>query len=134
MQDGKINLRALLPEEIAAELKAMGQPAYRAKQVFEWATRGVSGWDEMTNLPKQLRTALAERFYLGAPKVMRKQVSAEDGTIKYLWGLRDGNRGDALSLWEQRVHIHSGGLPPGLRFLRLDHRRARAQLGRGRDA
>ena len=62
MQDGKINLRALLPEEIAAELKAMGQPAYRAKQVFEWATRGVYGWDEMTNLPKQLRTALAERF------------------------------------------------------------------------
>ena len=91
MQDGKINIRLLLPEEIAAELKSMGQPAYRAKQVFEWLTRGVAGYDEMSNLPKALRSALAERFYLGAPEVMRKQVSAEDGTVKYLWGLRDGN-------------------------------------------
>ena len=91
MQDGKINIRSLLPEEIAAELKSMGQPAYRAKQVFEWLTRGVAGYDEMSNLPKALRSALAERFYLGAPEVMRKQVSAEDGTVKYLWGLRDGN-------------------------------------------
>ena len=40
MQDGKINLRALLPGEIAEELKAMGQPAYRAKQVFDWVSRG----------------------------------------------------------------------------------------------
>ena len=91
MQDGKINIRSLLPEELASELKAMGQSSYRAKQVFEWVSRGASGWDEMTNLPKPLRSALAERFYLGAPEVMRKQVSAEDGTIKYLWGLCDGN-------------------------------------------
>ena len=91
MQDGKINIRSLLPEEIAAELKAAGQPAYRAKQIFEWLTRGVSGFDEMSNLPKQLRAYLSERYYLGAPGVMRKQVSAEDGTIKYLWRLRDGN-------------------------------------------
>ena len=91
MQDGKFNIRSLLSEEISAELKAMGQPAYRARQVFEWLTRGVESYDEMSNLPKQLRAALAERFYLGAPQVERKQVSAEDGTIKYLWGLRDGN-------------------------------------------
>ncbi len=91
MQDGKINLRALLPEELAAELKAMGQPAYRAKQVFEWLTRGVESCEEMTNLPKALRSALEERFYVGAPAVESRQVSAEDGTIKYLWRLRDGN-------------------------------------------
>lgn len=91
MQDGKINIRSLLPEELAAQLKSMGQPAYRAKQVFEWLTRGVENWDEMSNLPKALRIALAERFYLAAPTVIRKQVSAEDGTIKYLWRLRDGN-------------------------------------------
>lgn len=91
MQDGKINIRSLLPEELAAQLKSMGQPAYRAKQVFEWLTRGVENWDEMSNLPKALRIALAECFYLAAPTVIRKQVSAEDGTIKYLWRLRDGN-------------------------------------------
>ena len=42
MQDGKINLRSLLPEELAAELKAMGQPAFRAKQLFAWLTRGAA--------------------------------------------------------------------------------------------
>ena len=91
MQDGKINLRGLLPEEISAALKELGQPAYRAKQVFSWLSRGAAGFDEMSNLPKALREALSERYYLGAPVVVRKQVSAEDGTVKYLWGLRDGN-------------------------------------------
>ncbi len=91
MQDGKINLRSLLPEELAAELKAMGQPAYRAKQVFDWLTHGAGSCGEMSNLPKSLRAALDDRFFLGSPKVLRKQVSAEDGTVKYLWGLRDGN-------------------------------------------
>ena len=91
MQDGKINLRSLLPEELAAVLKDMGQPAFRAKQLFSWLSRGTAGFEEMTNLPKALREALAENYCLGAPKVLRKQVSAEDGTVKYLWGLRDGN-------------------------------------------
>lgn len=45
----------------------------------------------MTNLPKQLRSALDGKYYLYAPKAERKQVSDEDGTVKYLWGLRDGN-------------------------------------------
>ncbi len=91
MQDGKINLRSLLPEELAAVLKDMGQPAFRAKQLFSWLSRGAAGFEEMTNLPKALREALAENYCLGVPKVLRKQVSAEDGTVKYLWGLRDGN-------------------------------------------
>ena len=91
MQDGKINLRSLLPEELAAVLKDMGQPAFRAKQLFEWASRGAESWEEMTNIPKQLRAQLAEKFSLGAPAVLRKQVSAGDGTVKYLWRLRDGN-------------------------------------------
>ena len=91
MLDGKIAIRSLLPEELEAELKAMGEPAYRAKQVFSWLSRGVSGFGEMTDLPKALRERLDGRFYLGAPQVLRKQVSAHDGTVKYLWGLSDGN-------------------------------------------
>ena len=91
MQDGKINLRDLLPEELSAALAELGQPAFRAGQVFDWLSRGAESFDGMTNLPKALRAALAERYYLGTPKVLKKQVSAGDGTIKYLWGLRDGN-------------------------------------------
>ena len=91
MFDGKIAIRSRLPEELEAELKAMGEPAYRAKQVFSWLSRGVSGFGEMTDLPKALRERLDGRFYLAAPQVLRKQVSAHDGTVKYLWGLSDGN-------------------------------------------
>ena len=91
MFDGKIAIRSLLPEELEAELKTMGEPAYRAKQVFSWLSRGVSGFGEMTDLPKALRERLDGRFYLAAPQVLRKQVSAHDGTVKYLWGLSDGN-------------------------------------------
>ena len=91
MFDGKIAIRSLLPEELEAELKAMGEPTYRAKQVFSWLSRGVSGFGEMTDLPKALRERLDGRFYLAAPQVLRKQVSAHDGTVKYLWGLSDGN-------------------------------------------
>lgn len=91
MQDGKIDIKSLLPEELSAELAAMGEPGYRAKQIFTWLGRGAESFDEMTNLSKPLRAKLAERFFLTPPKVLRKQVSAEDGTIKYLWGLADGN-------------------------------------------
>lgn len=91
MQDEKVNLRSLLPEELSAELAAMGQPAYRAKQVFDWLTRGARDFGEMTNLPASLRASLAERYRLSAPEVLKRQQSAHDGTVKLLWGLRDGN-------------------------------------------
>ena len=85
------DIKAMLPEEIEAALKEMGQPKYRAGQIFEWLTRGVKSFDEMSNLPKDLRAKLAEEFYIDGLTCLRKQVSQEDGTIKYLWQLRDGN-------------------------------------------
>ena len=45
----------------------------------------------MTNIPKKLAAELAEKFYICAPEILRKQVSRIDGTIKYLWRLEDGN-------------------------------------------
>jgi 23S rRNA (adenine2503-C2)-methyltransferase len=51
----------------------------------------VTSFDEMTNLPKSLRERLSEEYYITVPKISRKQVSKIDGTIKYLWELRDGN-------------------------------------------
>ena len=85
------DIKAILPEEIAAALAEMGQPKYRAKQIFQWLARGVTSFDEMTNLSKDLRAALSERFYISKLEMLRKQVSAIDGTIKYLWQLGDGN-------------------------------------------
>ena len=86
-----MNLKNLTQPELADILRGLGQPAFRAKQVFSWLHRGVRSYEEMTNLPKQLREALARDYPLDTPKVVRKQESQKDGTIKYLWKLRDGN-------------------------------------------
>lgn len=90
MED-KICIKSLLPEQLADLMKQLGQPAYRAKQVFRWLQQGVGSFDEMSDLPKALREALKETCRLTRPEILRKQVSAHDGTIKYLFGLEDGN-------------------------------------------
>ena len=86
-----MNLKSMTQPEIGAVLKELGQPAFRAKQVYSWLHKGVRSYDEMTNLPKGLRDALSEKYPIHPPKVVRKQESAKDGTIKYLWQLQDGN-------------------------------------------
>ena len=86
-----MNLKSLTQPELAEILKELGQPPFRAKQVFAWLHKGVRSYDEMTNLPKALRQTLAEHYPLFVPKVVRKQESQKDGTIKYLWQLSDGN-------------------------------------------
>lgn len=85
------NLRNLLPDEIKALMQELDEPAYRAKQIFKWVGRGIGDIDEMTDIPKSLREKLRERCTLYSPKVLSKQVSKLDGTIKYLWELSDGN-------------------------------------------
>lgn len=86
----KKDLASMLPEELEADFEQLNLPKYRAGQVFRWLGRGVRDLDAMSDLPKALRARLAEIYYLYEPKVLRKQVSAIDGTIKYLWELRDG--------------------------------------------
>ena len=86
-----MNLKSMTQPEIGAVLKELGQPAFRAKQVYSWLHKGVKSYDEMTNLPKGLRDVLSEKYPIHPPKVVRKQESAKDGTIKYLWQLQDGN-------------------------------------------
>ena len=85
------HLKSKTQPEIAAVLKEMGQPAFRAKQVYSWLHKAVRSYEEMSNIPKALREALAEKYPLYAPEAVRKQESAKDGTIKYLWKLADGN-------------------------------------------
>ncbi len=86
-----MNLKSMTLPELSALLKQMGQPAFRAKQLYGWLHRGVRSYEEMTNLPGALRAALAEKYPIHAPTVVRRQESQKDGTIKYLWQLSDGN-------------------------------------------
>mgnify|MGYP004452497081 FL=1 len=87
----KIDLKSKTIPEIEAFLAELGEPRFRAKQIFVWMHKGVESFDEMTNLSKTLREKLNELCTLTVPKVERKQVSKLDGTIKYLWMLEDGN-------------------------------------------
>ena len=86
-----IDIKSLTMEEITDLLRTWGEPAFRGKQVFTWLHRGVTSFEEMSNLSKPLRQKLAEACYITAPTVARRQESALDGTIKYLWRLGDGN-------------------------------------------
>lgn len=85
------DLKSMTRPELEAYFKELGQPKFRAIQVFRWLHRGVESFDEMTDQPKALREKLKETCVLTVPKVERKQVSQLDGTIKYLWRLGDGN-------------------------------------------
>ena len=86
-----MNLKSQTLPELAGIFKELGQPQFRAKQVYTWLHKGVRSYDEMTNLPKALRETLEERYPICPPKVVRRQESQRDGTIKYLWRLSDGN-------------------------------------------
>lgn len=85
------DIKSMTQEEITDALRAMGEPAFRGKQVFSWLHKGATDFAEMNNLSKPLRERLDKEFTITAPTVARKQVSRLDGTVKYLWELRDGN-------------------------------------------
>lgn len=87
----KQDLKSMTLAEMQEAFAALGEPKFRAKQVFTWLHRGATCFDEMTNLSKPLREKLDGLYFITAPRVARKQVSKLDGTIKYLWQLGDGN-------------------------------------------
>ena len=85
------DIKSMTMEEITQACREMGEPAFRGKQIFTWLHKGVTSFDDMSNLSKALREKLAAQFFITAPTVARKQMSKLDGTIKYLWELADGN-------------------------------------------
>ncbi len=84
------DLLSLLPEELEALLLSVGEPKYRAAQMFPQLHRGTSP-DAMTNIGKKTRAALEGVSEYHLPAVRRRLVSAIDGTVKYLFELRDGH-------------------------------------------
>jgi 23S rRNA (adenine2503-C2)-methyltransferase len=89
----RINLHDLAPAELQSALDDVVSPPFRVKQIEEWLrVRGADSFDAMTNLPKELRARLAERFTLDFPQVLERTEPAADGSQKYLFVLRDGSR------------------------------------------
>lgn len=86
----KVDIKSLYLEELEALLKEMGEPKFRAAQIFKWLHSGATSFEEMTNLSKALRIKLSEKCYIANVEVVRRLESRLDGTVKYLYRLFDG--------------------------------------------
>lgn len=76
--------------ELSQLLCSMGEPKFRASQLFKWLQSGINSFDEMTNIPKSTREKLEETCYIATVKIVRKFESKLDETVKYVYELYDG--------------------------------------------
>jgi 23S rRNA (adenine2503-C2)-methyltransferase len=86
----KKDLLGMTLQQMIIEMKELGLPAYRAKQIFRWLVSGVKDFEHMTNIPKNVRNQLRDSYQITAVEQVRRQVSSIDGTAKYLYKLDDG--------------------------------------------
>lgn len=86
----KTDIKSMNEAEITSLLKEMGEPKFRAAQIFKWLQSGVESFECMTDIPKALRERLNNECYIATTKIVRKLVSRLDGTVKYLFELYDG--------------------------------------------
>ncbi len=86
----KEELLSLTPQELTETMRALGEGAFRGRQVFSWLHKGAS-FEEMSNLPKALREALAGRYDAQPVSILDTVTSKLDGTVKLLYRLRDGH-------------------------------------------
>ena len=97
-----IELTGMNPEELTAWCKEQGLPGFRAKQIFKWIHQGAD-FEGMTNLPKDLRARLQEMAIAQPVEIIEKRQSKLDDTVKFLFGLRDGNCVEGVLM-----HYHHG--------------------------
>ncbi|MCG8557167.1 MAG: 23S rRNA (adenine(2503)-C(2))-methyltransferase RlmN, partial [Proteobacteria bacterium] len=99
-RDGRANLVGLSREELGAALAELGEPAFRARQLWSWIYHhGATDFDAMTSLGKALRARLAESFRVERPAIARGQVS-QDGTRKWLLRFPDGQEAESVHIPE----------------------------------
>ena len=85
------DIRSVPKGQVVSIIKEMGQPEYRATQLFNWVhQRQVNSFDDMSNLPRVLKERLADEYEFKLPTIQTKLVSKIDGTVKYLFCLADG--------------------------------------------
>ncbi len=96
-----LNLTHFTKEELFTELAKLGEPAFRAKQIWNWIyARGIKSFDEMTNIKKELRAILAQNFSLKRPEISKDFISF-DGTRKFLVKFPDGREVEAVFIPEE---------------------------------
>ncbi len=88
----KADIKSMTKDELSKTLEMMGEPRYRAVQVFKWLHRGIESFDEMTDIPKTLRDKLSDEFTIKNVKIKKRLESSIDDTVKYLYELDDGEK------------------------------------------
>jgi 23S rRNA (adenine2503-C2)-methyltransferase len=86
----KVQLLQMNPEELGAWLTGLGEPSFRAGQLFSWLHKGVR-LEQMSSLPLALREKLTDLAIDKPAQILEKQISKIDGTIKYLFSMQDGH-------------------------------------------
>ena len=100
MSDARPNLIGLSLDQLAREIESVGEPVYRARQIWHWLyDRGANEFSTMTTIAKELRGRLAERFTIKRPEIAEALVAA-DGTRKWLLRLDDGNEVETVFIPE----------------------------------
>ncbi|MGN1080656.1 MAG: 23S rRNA (adenine(2503)-C(2))-methyltransferase RlmN [Acutalibacteraceae bacterium] len=87
----KKDIKSMTVDEIKSDFAPMGIPPYKAKQVFSWAQKGVDSFDKMTDISKEMREKLAQKYQICNIFIQKKLVSEIDDTVKYLYKLDDGS-------------------------------------------
>ena len=86
----KADLRSMTPEELQKEMESIGEAKFRAKLIFRWLhVKYADNFEEMTDLSENLRNKLNDNYIIGGVKIVRKLVSKEDNTTKYLFELEN---------------------------------------------
>lgn len=99
----KQDIRSLESAQLESIISELGWPAFRARQLCQWLDNGVTDFGQMSNLPIAMREQLTERFTVPGVQILKKLVSAIDGTVKYLFELSDGETVESVLM-----HYHHG--------------------------
>lgn len=107
------DIRSLSEEQLHQRFKELGYPAFRTKQVLQWLDNGCASFDEMSNLPLAMREQLAREFVIPGVTVLRRLESQLDETVKYLFGLSDGETVESVLMsyhhgWSQCLSTQVG--------------------------
>ncbi len=86
----KTDIRSMTEAELTEYVVSLGQPKFRAGQLFKWLRQGLTDFDSMTNLPLAFRELLKENCYIACVKIVKRLESQIDGTVKYVYELFDG--------------------------------------------
>ena len=111
----KIDILSLSQEELTEEIVKIGEPKFRAKQIYSWINKGMFG-EEMTNISKNLQKKLEDVFEFRLPKVNKKLCSQLDGTIKYLFELIDGEMIESVFMKYEHGHTLCSSSQVGCRM------------------